>query len=144
MPSPYRVQAPIEGRWKRKVPVCIIDHGLRMHGHVGVHAVEQAQIVGMFGQAGKHLGSQSPLWPWRENLKGEAIRRRPFDLSSAGLPSSDCSSRLVIEGVDVRGRAGMYRKITRLARAGKWGGLGASGVAALGRAACAHILARAR
>ena len=37
-----------------------LDYGLRMHADVGVHAIEQAQIVGMLGQVRKDIRQPQP------------------------------------------------------------------------------------
>ena len=113
-----------------------LDERLRVVRQVGVHAAEQAQLVGVPGHFGEQLGDPQPALAVLLELQRRAEQLAAAEPAAAArrrLAVVGGELRLVVERVDVAGPPSMHRKITRLAFAGKCGFFGASGLASVRR-----------
>ena len=55
VPKPYSTQAAIEGLGEVEMPMCICTKRWRMGWNVGLHALDQAELIGMLSHVGREV-----------------------------------------------------------------------------------------
>src|SRR5579864_419873 len=77
-PNPYRVQAPIDGRTKRKFPVCIMMVALECAGRSVYMLLSRHISSACWARLGSTSGNHRPLCPCWLNLNGDFSNLRPL------------------------------------------------------------------
>ena len=55
VPKPYSTQAAIEGLGEVEMPMCICTKRWRMGWNVGLHALDQAELISMLSHVGREV-----------------------------------------------------------------------------------------
>src|SRR5258708_30540220 len=89
VPNAYSVQAAIDGRTNRKLPVCIMIVALECAGRSVYMLLSTHMSSACWARLGSTSGNHSPLWPCWLNLNGDFSNLRPLPpLPDVSLPLS--------------------------------------------------------
>ena len=104
--APQAVERPGTDRRAHELEAAAMHlrEGLRVIRQVGVHAADDAQLVGLLGQQGKHLRNPEPRLAVLGELEGGAEQPGPAAVApdGRGLARSLVQRGLVVEQVDMR------------------------------------------